>query len=220
MLFSYMMYTLFIIFFFFSSRRRHTRCALVTGVQTCALPILQRAGARSTEKHLRYIERDGITRDGARGQLYGPNIDQADAGAFEQRSRDDRHQFRFILSADDALELADLKAFTRAQMQQVERDLGTRLDWVAVDHWDTDNPHTHIVLRGKDDRGADLVIARDYIGRGMRARASELATRWLGPRTKREIEPRRKRERSEEHKSELQSLMPISYAVFCLKKTK
>src|SRR3546814_8348455 len=26
--------------FFFSSRRRHTRCALVTGVQTCALPIL------------------------------------------------------------------------------------------------------------------------------------------------------------------------------------
>src|SRR3546814_5429361 len=27
-------------FFFFSSRRRHTRCALVTGVQTCALPIL------------------------------------------------------------------------------------------------------------------------------------------------------------------------------------
>src|SRR3546814_3602255 len=29
-----------IFFFFFSSRRRHTRCALVTGVQTCALPIL------------------------------------------------------------------------------------------------------------------------------------------------------------------------------------
>src|SRR3546814_8155247 len=30
---------LFFFFFFFSSRRRHTRCALVTGVQTCALPI-------------------------------------------------------------------------------------------------------------------------------------------------------------------------------------
>src|SRR3546814_1171360 len=29
----------FILYFFFSSRRRHTRCALVTGVQTCALPI-------------------------------------------------------------------------------------------------------------------------------------------------------------------------------------
>src|SRR3546814_2766767 len=40
---SYMYYYIlgraFIVFFFFSSRRRHTRCALVTGVQTCALPI-------------------------------------------------------------------------------------------------------------------------------------------------------------------------------------
>src|SRR3546814_2939493 len=34
------MFCLFIVFFF-SSRRRHTRCALVTGVQTCALPIYQ-----------------------------------------------------------------------------------------------------------------------------------------------------------------------------------
>src|SRR3546814_2709241 len=37
------------LFFFFSSRRRHTRCALVTGVQTCALPILlSEAAARLT----------------------------------------------------------------------------------------------------------------------------------------------------------------------------
>src|SRR3546814_5418807 len=36
-------------FFFFSSRRRHTRCALVTGVQTCALPILQAIDAREAE---------------------------------------------------------------------------------------------------------------------------------------------------------------------------
>src|SRR3546814_4614172 len=39
----------FLCFFFFSSRRRHTRCALVTGVQTCALPIfrtIQRQGSR------------------------------------------------------------------------------------------------------------------------------------------------------------------------------
>src|SRR3546814_7421892 len=34
-----------VLYFFFSSRRRHTRCALVTGVQTCALPILLRASS-------------------------------------------------------------------------------------------------------------------------------------------------------------------------------
>src|SRR3546814_8190584 len=38
-------FSLYVFFFFFSSRRRHTRCALVTGVQTCALPISHRRGA-------------------------------------------------------------------------------------------------------------------------------------------------------------------------------
>src|SRR3546814_18095835 len=37
------------VFFFFSSRRRHTRCALVTGVQTCALPITPEAKRRALE---------------------------------------------------------------------------------------------------------------------------------------------------------------------------
>ena len=141
---------------------------------------LRRASARSTQKHLRYIERDGVTREGGRGQLYGPQTDNADAGAFERRSEGDRHQFRFILSADDALELGDLKAFVRDHMRQVQRDLGTKLDWVAVDHWDTDNPHTHLVLRGKDDRGADLVIARNYIAERSEERrvGKECRSRW------------------------------------------
>src|SRR3546814_4449335 len=51
------------IFFFFSSRRRHTRCALVTGVQTCALPIfrpianalLRDVRQRAEAKHLRAV---------------------------------------------------------------------------------------------------------------------------------------------------------------------
>jgi hypothetical protein len=80
----------------------------------------------------------------------------------------------------------------------VEADLGTRLDWVAVDHWNTDNPHPHIVLRGKDDTGKDLVIARDYIAEGMRNRASELATEWLGPRTELEIQQSLQREVQQE----------------------
>ncbi|GAB1395074.1 hypothetical protein MASR1M60_32380 [Rhodocyclaceae bacterium] len=41
----------------------------------------------------------------------------------------------------------------------MEADLGTRLEWVAVDHWNTDNPHTHVVSRGKDDTGKDLIIS-------------------------------------------------------------
>jgi type IV secretory pathway VirD2 relaxase len=44
--------------------------------------------------------------------------------------------------------MADLRAFTRELMADAERDLGTRLNWVAVDHWNTDNPHIHVLVRG------------------------------------------------------------------------
>jgi type IV secretory pathway VirD2 relaxase len=162
------------------------------------LLVLKQAGVRSVATHLRYIEREGVDRDGAKGNAYGALEDEADLAAFEARGRDDRHQFRFIVSPEDAQELEDLRTFTRHLMTRMEADLGTRLDWVAVDHWDTDNPHTHVVLRGKDSTGHDLIIARDYISHGMRQRASELATEWLGTRSDREIQESFRREIDQE----------------------
>ncbi len=147
-------------------------------------------GAAAAAAHLRYIERDGTTRDGRRGQAYGPDADQADLRAFQARGQGDRHQFRLIVSLEDAGQLETLRDFTREWMRRLGVDLQTPLDWVAVDHWDTDNPHTHIVLRGRVGAGTaarDLVIAPDYMAHGMRARASELVTEWLGPRTTLEI---------------------------------
>jgi len=154
---------------------------------------LVRLGAKGlpgTRAHLRYIQRDGVTRDGNPGELYGPATDQADGKAFVERSADDRHQFRFIVSAEDGAEYPDLKPYIRRLMTQAEHDLGTKLDWVAVDHFNTDNPHTHVMLRGVDDRGENLIIAREYIAHGFRERAAELASLDLGPRTDREIEER------------------------------
>src|ERR1019366_1676082 len=145
--------------------------------------VLRTAGPRAVDTYLRYIVRDGVTRDGQSAQAYGTRIDTADLKEFEARGREDRHQFRFIVSAEDAVQLEDLRGFTRDLMKRMEADLGSRLYWGAGDHWDTDNPHTHVVLRGKDETGRDLVIARDYIAHGMRRRASELATEWLGART-------------------------------------
>jgi len=149
---------------------------------------LSKAGKRSTITHLRYIEREGVGRDGQQGRAYSALNDDTDLADFEQRGSKDRHQFRFIVSPEDAAELEDLHRYTRDLMQRMEQDLGTQLDWVAVDHWNTDNPHTHIVLRGRDDQGRDLIISRDYIADGMRRRACELATEWLGPRTELEIQ--------------------------------
>ena len=152
------------------------------------LVYLQQASGRSTVQHLRYIEREGVDRQGGQGRAYGASTEEADTAAFEERGRGDRHQFRFIVSPEDAEQLEDLRTYTRHLMARMEADLGTRLDWVAVDHWNTDNPHTHVVLRGKDDTGKDLIISQEYITRGMRERAMELATEWLGPRTELEIQ--------------------------------
>lgn len=149
--------------------------------------VLQRASPNSVTAHLRYIERDGVTRDGQKGQAYGVDTDAADLKAFQERGQSDRHQFRFIVSPEDAVELDDLRGFTRQLMHRMEVDLETGLDWVAVDHWDTDNPHTHIVLNGRTASKEDLVIAPDYMSHGMRMRASEIATEWLGPRTEEEM---------------------------------
>ncbi|MGI2228952.1 DUF3363 domain-containing protein [Burkholderia vietnamiensis] len=159
---------------------------------------LAKVGPRSTAAHLRYIEREGVDRQGGPGHAYGPTTDDADLEAFKERGAGDRHQFRFIVSPEDAEQLDDLRIYTRHLMARMEADLGTRLEWVAVDHWNTDNPHTHVVLRGKDDTGKDLIISRDYIAEGMRRRASELATEWLGPRTELEMQRAMQREVEQE----------------------
>lgn len=152
-------------------------------------------GARA---HLRYIQRDGVTREGEPGELYGAEQDRADGKAFLERSEGDRHQFRFIVSAEDGTEYDDLKPLTRRLMTRMEEDLGTKLDWVAVDHYNTGHPHTHILLRGRDERGKDLIIARDYITAGMRERAAEIVSLDFGPRSDFEIEGRLRREVEQE----------------------
>jgi type IV secretory pathway VirD2 relaxase len=146
--------------------------------------------------HLSYLQRDGVTRDGERGQLFSVNGQEVDPHDFAKACENDRHHFRFIVSPDDALEMADLRSFTRELMGKMEKDLGTRLDWAAVDHWNTEHPHIHVIVRGVGEDGKDLVISRDYIREGMRGRACELITRELGPRT--EIDIRRSLERQVE----------------------
>jgi type IV secretory pathway VirD2 relaxase len=110
-----------------------------------------------------------------------------DGQALVERSQRDRHQFRFIVAPEDGDRLSDLRGFTRDVMRQMEQDLGTRLDWVAVDHFNTGHPHSHDVIRGRDDLDKDLIVAQDYITDGLRLRAQERATLELGPETDLEL---------------------------------
>src|SRR3984893_754384 len=144
-------------------------------------------GPSAVRAHLSYVKREGVRKDGAPARMFDAASDDADLRAFAERARDDRHHFRFVVSPEEATEMEDLRAFTRDLVKQMERDLGTRLDWVALDHWNTDNPHIHLIVRGTDDRGDTLVIHRDYISHGMRERAAELVTIELGQQSEHEV---------------------------------
>jgi len=154
--------------------------------------VVRHSGARFRSapiaRHIAYLERDGVTRDGREAAMFDARSETADPESFAERCEGDRHHFRFIVSPEDAGEMQDLRAFTRELMGDMARDLGTDLDWVAVDHWNTDNPHVHVLVRGQAADGADLVIDRDYIKQGMRGRAEERVTIELGPRSEHEIQ--------------------------------
>jgi type IV secretory pathway VirD2 relaxase len=159
--------------------------------------------SKAVDAHLRYIERDGVNREGDKGSVYSALEDQADGHAFVERGRGDRHQFRFIVAPEDSAEMADLREFTRALMRQVQIDLASRLDWIAVDHHNTGHPHTHILVRGVTDDGKILNIAGDYISHGIRVRAGELVTRELGHQSEIELQPKLQSEANAERLTRL-----------------
>ncbi|MEL7491985.1 MAG: DUF3363 domain-containing protein [Pseudomonadota bacterium] len=160
------------------------------------------SGAAKQRAHLRYIERDATREksgDKERGGvLYDRTSDDADCDALIERGENDRHQFRIIVSPEDGADLELLKPLTRDLIASMERELDTRLDWIAADHYDTGRPHTHIVIRGRRDNGEDLVIPKRMIAHGMRERVNELLSIELGPLTELDLQRRVEREVGQE----------------------
>jgi len=180
----------------FAPKRSARRVVIKAHVQR-----LSRHGAQGAARHLRYIERDGVEKDGSPGVLYGPDGPVA-REVFEEPRLGERHQLRFIVSPEDGRDL-DLTAYARSLMSRVERDLGRRIEWAAVNHFDTEHPHVHVVVRGVDLDGAQLRMEPAYISRGMRWSAQELATDWLGPRLESEIQRAYEREVTQERLTSL-----------------
>src|SRR5450631_1028070 len=145
--------------------------------------------AAALREHMQYLGRGGVAEEGGPGVLFDgrEDLSRDEARAFRDAIVDDRHHFRFIVSPEAGSAL-DLKTYARELVATLESDLGTRLQWVGVAHYDTDNPHLHLLVRGKDDQGGDLVINREYMSHGMRLQAMELATQHLGPRLPEDIE--------------------------------
>ena len=155
---------------------------------------LSGSGAGTQRAHISYLERDGAGKDKDPAEFYDDVSEGLDGQDWLQEHADDRHHFRFIVSPEDGEKLQELKPFIRDLVSQMEIDLETKLDWIAVDHYNTEHPHTHIVMSGKRDDGKDLVISKDYLSHGMRERGSAFLTRELGLQTEPELAAKLERE--------------------------
>ena len=146
--------------------------------------------------HGRYIARDTATHGGdpSRAGFDATRTDINIPSVLDswQRAGDER-LFKIIVSPEFG-ERLNLQDHTRKLIQCMEKDLKTRLEWVAAVHFNTEHPHVHIAIRGKDQNGCALVIARDYIRSGIRSQAENLATKALGARTELDAEEARQME--------------------------
>lgn len=145
-------------------------------------------GSKRWTAHARYLTREGAQRHRARRIGFDSPAEGLDVVATVRSWENSKDQlmWRLIVSPEDSQRL-DLTAHARDLVSTMERDLGTQLEWVGIDHHNTDNPHVHILIRGHDQNGRRLEIDRDYIRSGIRARSREIAERELGLRPEREM---------------------------------
>ncbi len=137
----------------------------------------------SVLRHVSYVGRESASLDGKHGVFYDATQEGLNARQIVKDWEQDRHHFRLIVSAENADDLPELKQYIRRVMAGVQRDLETPLQWLAVDHYNTDNPHTHVLLRGRKQDQTDLVMPRKYVSYGLRFQAEKVATEMLGPRS-------------------------------------
>ena len=142
--------------------------------------------------HVKYLGRDSASLDGREGRFYDAAEEGIDAKQRVQEWQNDARHFRFIVSPEQGHEINDknggLTAYTRELMQRLEKDLGTRLEWIAINHFNTDDLHTHVLVRGHRENGKELRIDRQYIQQGMCQAARQIATAWLGERTEQQMQ--------------------------------
>jgi hypothetical protein len=162
------------------------------------------AAGKVLAAHVSYLARGGTGLEGEAETFYGAEVDDISAREHIREWAEDRHHFRFIVSAEHGDRIDDLKAYMRETMQRVAADLKEpNLDWIAVNHFDTDQPHSHVLIRGRRADGRNLVIPRAVMGYGFRARAQEHAQELLGELTREQAEIRLRSQITADRETEL-----------------
>ncbi|MGO9010155.1 MAG: DUF3363 domain-containing protein [Bryobacteraceae bacterium] len=189
---------------------RKTGNRRTAGKGKAARPYLQRCAVRVTylnnktrgqwQAHGRYLARESATFE---NDVKAVGFNRESDGIDVARQLDgwqgagDERVFKLIVSPEFG-DRVDLSRLTRQLIEQMEEDLGTDLEWVAVEHHNTEHPHVHVVVRGVRGDGQSLGLSRDYVQQGIRSIAQDLCTRQLGYRTQRDAAEAERREITEE----------------------
>src|SRR5713101_944032 len=168
--------------------RRRVAAARVYGQRSVVKASFRRnPGKGAWVRHARYLARQSAQREAERGQGFDAGREGLDmAAVVREWERSDELMWSFIVSPEDA-ERVDLRTHVREVVAGMERDLDTRLEWVAIDHHNTDDAHVHLLIRGVREDGRVLTLDRDYVRRGIRELSQEILERELGPRSEREV---------------------------------
>jgi type IV secretory pathway VirD2 relaxase len=173
-----------------SSRKTGNRAP--GGKGKAARPYYQRCAVRVTylknkirgqwKAHGRYLARESATfEDDAKAAGFSNGDETADiAGQLANWQAAGDQQFWKLIVSPEFGDRFDLSRLTRDLIRQMEKDLGTELEWVAVEHHNTEHPHVHVVIRGVRDTGETLRLSREYVKQGIRGIAADLCTRQLG----------------------------------------
>ena len=173
--------------------------ALRSASRRCTVKVSYVANKKAGQwaAHGRYLEREGAQKEGEAGQGFNAVGDEVSLSSEMHRwqMEGDQRLFKIVVSPEDGDRL-QMKEYTREFMARLSQHIGkgaapgTGLEWAAIDHYNTGHPHTHVVLRGKDN----LQIAPDLIRNGMRKIAEELATERLGYKSELEIQKSKEKE--------------------------
>jgi type IV secretory pathway VirD2 relaxase len=138
--------------------------------------------------HGRYLARQGAQLEDMPGLGFDATDDDLNISKTLRGWQEDGDPrlWKIIISPEMAHKL-DLKEHVKSVMGHAEKDLGVKLEWVAIDHYNTDNFHAHVVIRGVDKDGKELRINKEYFTQGFRQRSIQEATRVLGLRLEHDI---------------------------------
>jgi type IV secretory pathway VirD2 relaxase len=144
-------------------------------------------GKGSWVRHARYLSRERAQHELGRGLGFDAGREDLDmASVVREWERGDDLMWSLIISPEDADRL-DLRQHVRDLVAGMEQDLETKLEWVAIDHHNTDDEHVHLLIRGVRDDGRTLTLDRDYVRQGIRDLSQEIIERELGLRLEHEV---------------------------------